>query len=81
MYAPSHHYCQDIQQVIRHPLGIIPLIYLVRHPGRQIESHWSHWRGRLNDCLPLHQLLESKALKQRVLEASLYHQQLMRYRR
>ncbi len=68
-------------QLIRHYLGNIPLIYLVRHPLRRIESHWRHWRGRVNDCPPFHQLLESKALKQRVIEASLYHQQLMRYRR
>ena len=68
-------------QLIRHHLGIIPLIYLVRHPLRRIESHWRHWRGRVNDCPPFHQLLESKAFKQRVVEASLYHQQLMRYRR
>ena len=81
MYAPSYHSCLDTPQVIRHPLGIIPLIYLVRHPVRHIESHWRHWRSRLNDCLPFHQLPESKALKQRVVKASLCHQQLMRYRR
>ena len=81
MYTSSYRSYQHSPQLIRHHLGIIPLIYLVRHPLRRIESHWRHWRGRVNDCPPFHQLLESKALKQRVVEASLYHQQLMRYRR
>ena len=81
MYTSSYRSYQHTPQLIRHHLGIIPLIYLVRHPLRRIESHWRHWRGRVNDCPPFHQLLESKALKQRVVEASLYHQQLMRYRR
>ena len=81
MYTSSYRSYQHTPQLIRHHLGIIPLIYLVRHPLRRIESHWRHWRGRVNECPPFHQLLESKALKQRVVEASLYHQQLMRYRR
>ena len=81
MYTSSYRSYQHTPQLIRHHLGIIPLIYLVRHPLRRIESHWRHWRGRVNDCPPFHQLLESKALRQRVVEASLYHQQLMRYRR
>ena len=81
MYTSSYRSYQHAPQLIRHHLGIIPLIYLVRHPLRRIESHWRHWRGRVNECPPFHQLLESKALKQRVVEASLYHQQLMRYRR
>ena len=81
MYTSSYRSYQHTPQLIRHHLGIIPLIYLVRHPLRRIESHWRHWRGRINDCPPFHQLLESKALKQRVVEASLYHKQLMRYHR
>ena len=80
MYTSSYRSYQHTPQLIRHHFGIIPLIYLVRHPLRRIESHWRHWRGRVNDCPPFHRLLKSKALKQRVLEASLYHQQLMRYR-
>ena len=80
MYTSSYRSYQHTPQLIRHHLGIIPLIYLVRHPLRRIESHWRHWRGRINDCPPFHQLLNSKALKQRVVEGSLYHKQLMRYR-
>ncbi|MDC0165445.1 sulfotransferase, partial [Synechococcus sp. AH-558-M21] len=41
---------------------------------------WRHWRGRINHCPPFHQLLKSKVLKQRVVEGSFYHKQLMRYR-
>ena len=80
MYTSSYRSYQHTPQLIRHHLGIIPLIYLVRHPLRRIESHWRHWRGRINDCPTFHQLLESKVLKQRVVEGSLYHKQLMRYR-
>ena len=80
MYSSSYSSYQHTPQLIRHHLGIIPLIYLVRHPLRRIESHWRHWRGRINDCPPFNQLLESKVLKQRVVEGSLYHKQLMRYR-
>ena len=80
MYSSSYRSYQHTPQLIRHHLGIIPLIYLVRHPLRRIESHWRHWRGRINDCPPFNQLLESKVLKQRVVEGSLYHKQLMRYR-
>ena len=80
MYTSSYRSYQHTPQLIRHHLGIIPLIYLVRHPLRRIESHWRHWRGRINDCPPFNQLLESRLLKQRVVEGSLYHKQLMRYR-
>ena len=80
MYSSSYRSYQHTPQLIRHHLGIIPLIYLVRHPLRRIESHWRHWRGRINDCPPFNQLLESRLLKQRVVEGSLYHKQLMRYR-
>ena len=80
MYTSSYRSYQHTPQLIRHHLGIIPLIYLVRHPLRRIESHWRHWRGRINDCPPFNQLLESRVLKQRVVDGSLYHKQLMRYR-
>ena len=80
MYTSSYRSYQHTPQLIRHHLGIIPLIYLVRHPLRRIESHWRHWRGRINNCPPFHQLLKSKVLKQRVVEGSLYYKQLMRYR-
>ena len=80
MYTSSYRSYQHTPQLIRHHLGIIPLIYLVRHPLRRIESHWRHWRGRINHCPPFHQLLKSKVLKQRVVEGSFYHKQLMRYR-
>jgi hypothetical protein len=80
MYTSSYRSYQHTPQLIRHHLGIIPLIYIVRHPLRRIESHWRHWRGRINNCPPFHQLLKSKVLKQRVVEGSLYHKQLMRYR-
>ena len=80
MYTSSYRSYQHTPQLIRHHLGIIPLIYLVRHPLRRIESHWRHWRGRIDDCPPFHQLLESKALKRRVVEGSLYNRQLTRYR-
>ena len=50
MYSSSYRSYQHTPQLIRHHLGIIPLIYLVRHPLRRIESHWRHWRGRINGC-------------------------------
>ena len=81
MYTSTERSYQHTPQLIRRHLGIIPLIYLVVHPLRRTESHLRHWRSRVNDCPPFHQLLESKALKQRVVEAPFYHQQLMRYRR
>ena len=43
MYTSSYRSYQHTPQLIRHHLGIIPLIYLVRHPLRRIESHWRHW--------------------------------------
>ena len=70
MYSSSYRSYQHTPQLIRHNLRIIPLLYLVLHPLRRVESHW---RGRINDCPPIHQLLESKALKQRVVEGCHYH--------
>jgi hypothetical protein len=81
MYTSTYRSYQHTPQLIHHHFGTIPLIYLVRHPLRRIESHWRHWQGRVHHCPPFHQLLESKSLKQRVVEASLYHRQYKRYRR
>ena len=50
IYTSTYCSYQHTPQLIRHHLGIIPLIYLVCHPLRRIESHWRHWRGRINDC-------------------------------
>ena len=55
-------------ELIHHHLGAIPLIYLVRHPQRRIESHWRHWRGRSKHCTRFDQLLRSTRLKQRIME-------------
>ena len=81
MYSSSYSCYARTPELIHHHLGAIPLIYLVRHPLRRIESHWRHWRGRINDCPPFDQLLRSPRLRQRIVEASLYHQQWQRYRR
>ena len=80
MYSSSYGSYQHTPQLIRHHLGTIPLIYLVRHPLRRIESHWRHWRGRV-ECDAFKHLLESKKLKQRLVDSSLYDKQLERYRR
>ena len=81
MYSSSYGTYASTPELIHHHLGPIPLIYLVRHPLRRIESHWRHWRGRIEDCPPFDQLLRSPRLRQRVIDASLYHQQWQRYRR
>ena len=81
MYSSSYGSYARTPELILHHLGPIPLIYLVRHPLRRIESHWRHWRGRSKHCPPFDQLLRSPRLRQRVVEASLYHQQWQRYRR
>ena len=81
MYSSSYGSYARTPELIRHHLGCIPLIYLVRHPLRRIESHWRHWQGRITDCPSFDQLLRSPRLRQRVVEASLYHQQWQRYRR
>ena len=81
MYTSSYGSYVRTPELIHHHLGPIPLIYLVRHPLRRIESHWRHWRGRIHDCPPFDQLLRSPRLRQRVVEASLYHQQWQRYGR
>ena len=81
MYSSSYGSYARTPELILHHLGPIPLIYLVRHPLRRIESHWRHWRGRSKHCPPFDQLLRSSRLRQRVVEASLYHQQWQRYRR
>ena len=81
MYSSSYGSYARTPELIHHHLGAIPLIYLVRHPLRRIESHWRHWRGRSKHCPPFEQLLRSPRLKQRIVEASLYHQQWQRYRR
>ncbi len=52
MYTSSYRSYQHTPQLIRHYLGIIPLIYLVRHSLRRNESHWRHWRGRVMIALP-----------------------------
>ncbi|AII48496.1 hypothetical protein KR52_04970 [Synechococcus sp. KORDI-52] len=81
MYSSSYGSYIRTPELIRHHLGPIPLIYLVRHPLRRIESHWRHWHGRIKDCPAFDQLLRSPRLRQRVVDASLYHQQWKRYRR
>ena len=81
IYTSSYGCYARTPELIHHHLGPIPLIYLTRHPLRRIESHWRHWRGRSKHCPPFDQLLRSPRLRQRVVEASLYHQQWQRYRR
>lgn len=81
MYSSSYGSYARTPELILHHLGPIPLIYLVRHPLRRIESHWRHWRGRSKHCPPFDKLLCSPRLRQRVVEASLYHQQWQRYQR
>ena len=81
MYSSSYGSYARTPVLIHHHLGPIPLIYLVRHPLRRIESHWRHWQGRIKDCPPFDQLLHSPRLRQRVVDASLYHKQWQRYQR
>ena len=81
MYSSSYGSYKETPRLIHHHLGVIPLIYLVRHPLRRIESHWRHWRGRIHNCPPFDQLLRSRRLRQRVVNASLYNHQWQRYRR
>ena len=81
MYSSSYGSYARTPELILHHLGPIPLIYLVRHPLRRIESHWRHWRGRSKHCPTFDKLLCSPRLRQRVVEASLYHQQWQRYQR
>ena len=80
MYSSSYGSYQHTPELIRHHLGVIPLIYLVRHPLRRIESHWRHWRGRV-ECPAFKHLLTSKKLRRRIIDSSLYNKQLERYRR
>lgn len=80
MYSSSYGSYQHTPQMIRQHLGIIPLIYLVRHPIRRIESHWRHWRGRVA-CADFKELLKSEALRKRLIDSSLYNKQLERYLR
>ena len=80
MYSSSYGSYQHTPQLIRHHLGIIPLIYLVRHPLRRIESHWRHWRGRVK-CADFKDLLKSQKLRRRLVDSSLYNKQLERYHR
>ena len=81
MYTSSYGCYARTRELIHHHLGPIPLIYLTRHPLRRIESHWRHWRGRSKHCPPFDQLLRLPRLRQRVVDASLYHQQWQRYQR
>jgi hypothetical protein len=80
MYSSSYGSYARTPELIHHHLSPIPLIYLVRHPLRRIESHWRHWQGRIKDCPPFDQLLHSPRLRQRVVDASMYHKQWQRYR-
>ena len=80
MYSSSYGSYARTPELIHHHLGPIPLIYLVRHPLRRIESHWRHWQGRIKDCPPFDQLLHSPRLRQRVVDASMYYKQWQRYR-
>ena len=80
MYSSSYRSYRRTPQQIRHHLGVIPLIYLVRHPLERIQSHWRHWQGRVDHCPPFEQILSSKRLRQRVIESSMYHRQWQRYR-
>ena len=81
MYSSSYGSYARTPELIHYHLGPIPLIYLVRHPLRRIESHWRHRQGRIKDCPPFDQLLHSPRLRQRVVDASLYHKQWQRYQR
>ena len=78
MYSSSSHEFQYTPQLIHHHLGIIKLIYVVRHPMKRIVSHWRHYRGKHPDCPDFQHILRNKPMRKRVVEASLYHQHLKR---
>ena len=79
MYTSSSPAFSFTPELIKHHLGIIKLIYLVRHPMQRIVSHWRHYKGRHSDCPDFNTLMESKLLRGRIVESSLYHAQLQRY--
>ena len=80
MYSSSYRSYRQTPQLIHHHLAAIKLIYLERHPLERIQLHWPHRNGRIEKCPPFDQILRSKRLRQRVVDASLYHQQWSRYR-
>ena len=79
MYSSTSPAFSLTPQLIRYHLGIIKLIYLVRHPMQRIVSHWRHYKGRHLDCPEFNKLMESKMLRERIVGSSLYHLHLQRY--
>ena len=79
MYSSSSYEFQYTPQLIHHHLGLIKLIYVVRHPIKRLISHWRHYRGKHPDCPNFEDLLRVKSMRKRIVDASLYHQQLTRY--
>ena len=80
MYSSTSPSFSATPQLLRHHLGEIKLIYLIRHPLQRIVSHWRHYRGRHPDCPDFEDLMRSRLLRRQIVEASLYHAQLERYR-
>ena len=74
--SPSFRYTPEL---IKHHLGLIKLVYLIRHPMKRIVSHWRHYKGRHPDCPSFDNLLRSTDLRKRIIETSLYYKQLQRY--
>ena len=79
MYSSSSHEFQFTPQLIHHHLGVIKLIYLVRHPMKRIVSHWRHYRGKHPECPEFQEILRNHSMRKRIVDTSLYHQQLKRY--
>ena len=79
MYSSSSREFQYTPQLIAHHLGFIKLIYVVRHPIKRIISHWRHYRGKHPNCPEFHDILRNQSMRKRIVDTSLYHQQLQRY--
>ncbi|MAR06585.1 MAG: sulfotransferase [Cyanobium sp. NAT70] len=79
MYSSSSGSFRLTPQLINHHLGCIKLIYLIRHPMERLVSQWRHYKGRHPDCSDFNQILDCKDLRKRIVETSLYYEQLQRY--
>ena len=79
MYTSANRCFRHTPHLIKHHLGDIKLIYLVRNPLQRLISHWRHYKGRHSDCPDLDQILKSRLLKNHILGSSLYFHQLKRY--
>ena len=79
MYSSTYRSFRYTPQLIKHHLGEIKIIYVIRHPLQRIVSHWRHYRGRHPDCPGFDQLITSKLLRKHIIDSSLYYEQLKRY--